>query len=415
MNNRKATKRALLTSVMALALCVVMLVGTTFAWFTDTAKTSVNKIEAGNLDVELYYADNATGEDAQWTQLNNDSPALNFVKAEGAEDEEVLWEPGCTYNLPALKIVNNGNLKLKYKVEITGINGDAKLNEVIKWTIKNDGTPTTTGGIEYALNAKSGNVVDYDIITISGTMDKNAGNEYQNETIDGASITVYATQMTGEFDSFKSDYDKNATYPVADYTALQKAFEGSGVYNVTENVDVKDTLTLTGFNALTLDATGKTISNTEDLWDESTNGWSLLSARGSSYLTVAGGEFKAKENDGYAVDVQDGATVTIEDGTFIGNIHAVYVQKGTAYIKGGFFSVQQKYPEAAKANEFVLNCYDANREAGTAKIIVTGGTFVNFNPADCYAEGAHTNFVADGYKVVSEAHDSDTWYTVIPA
>ena len=159
---------------------------------------------------------------------------------------------------------------------------------------------------------------------------------------------------------------------------------------------------------------GKTVANTNDVWDVKPNDWSLISAQNGADLTISGnGTLKAKENDCYAVDVQDGSTVTIKDGTFIGNIHAVYVQQGTAIIEGGFYSVQQKYPDASKADEFVLNCYDANREAGTAKIIVTGGTFVNFNPADCYAEGAHTNFVADGYKVVSEVKGSDTYYTVV--
>ena len=143
--------------------------------------------------------------------------------------------------------------------------------------------------------------------------------------------------------------------------------------------------------------------------------WSLVSAQNGANLTITGnGTFAAKANDCYAVDVQDGSTVTITSGTFNGNIHAVYVLEGTAIIQGGFYSVQQKYPDSAKADEFVLNCYDANRANGTAKIIVTGGTFVNFNPAACQAEGAHTNFVADGYKVVTEPHGTDTWYTVGP-
>ena len=165
-----------------------------------------------------------------------------------------------------------------------------------------------------------------------------------------------------------------------------------------------------------LDMNGKTISNTVDIWDESKADWSLISARNGAKLTITGnGTFKAKENDSFTVDVQDGATVTIEDGTFIGNIHAVYVYEGTANIKGGFYAVQQKYSVANKADGFVLNCYDANRTGGTAKIIVTGGTFVNFNPADCWAEGEHTNFVADGYSVISEQHGADTWYTVVRA
>ena len=113
--------------------------------------------------------------------------------------------------------------------------------------------------------------------------------------------------------------------------------------------------------------------------------------------------------------MQDGSTVTIKNGTFVGNIHAVYVLKGTAIIEGGTYSVQQKYPDASKADEFVLNCYDENRANGSAKIIVKGGTFINFNPADCQAEGAHTNFVEGGYKVTSKKQSNgDIWYTVVP-
>lgn len=131
-------------------------------------------------------------------------------------------------------------------------------------------------------------------------------------------------------------------------------------------------------------------------------------------MTITGnGNFKAKEDDCYAVDVQDGSTVTIKNGTFVGNIHAVYVLEGTAIIEGGTYSVQQKYPDADKANEFVLNCYDANRANDTAKIIVKGGTFINFNPADCQAEGPHTNFVANGYKVTSKPVGTDIYYTVV--
>ena len=165
---------------------------------------------------------------------------------------------------------------------------------------------------------------------------------------------------------------------------------------------------------VTINANGKTVANTADIWNEGTGAWSLVSAQGGAALTVKGnGTFKAKENDCFAVDVQDGSELVIEDGTFIGNVHAVYVLEGTAYIKGGFYSVQQKYSDASKADEFVLNCYDANRKNGTAKIIVTGGTFVNFNPANCQAEGAHTNFVKEGYHVeVAVQENGDVWYTV---
>ncbi len=174
---------------------------------------------------------------------------------------------------------------------------------------------------------------------------------------------------------------------------------------------------------LVLDLDGKTISNTSDLWNESTGDWSLISVRGTGNLTITGnGTLQAKENDCFAVDVQDGAELTIEDGKFIGNIHAVYVQEGIAYINGGEYSVQQKYQDVSKAYEFVLNCYDPNYQGhdivngdiireytGSAKIVVTGGKFEKFNPADCYAEGAHTNFVAEGYGVIK----NNNKYTVL--
>ena len=213
MNSHRQTKRALLTSVMALVMCVVMLLGTTFAWFTDTARTSVNKIEAGNLDVELYYGNTADGADGTvWEKLDNNSPALKFIQANNTTGAEFYWEPGGTYSLPALKVVNNGNLNLKYKIEITGIKGSAKLNDVIDWTMKL-GSDEFVIGSEHVLNAPAGNAESAAILTISGKMQETAGNTYMNETIDGIAITLKATQATGEYDSTRNDYDENATYP----------------------------------------------------------------------------------------------------------------------------------------------------------------------------------------------------------
>ena len=193
-------------------------------------------------------------------------------------------------------------------------------------------------------------------------------------------------------------------------------YDLAGNLNVTADLAPSKTLTVSGNSNVTINATGKTISNDNkaEIWSD--NDWSLVSVRDNASLTLVGGTYKAKENDCYAVDVEDGANLVIKDGTFIGNIHAVYVYEGTATIEGGFFSVQQKYSDAAKADGFVLNCYDANRANGTAKIIVKGGTFVNFNPADCWAEGEHTNFLADGYKVESHTQtNGDIWYTVVKA
>ena len=196
MTNRKSTKRALLGSVMAMVLCLAMLVGATFAWFTDTASTGVNKIQAGNLDVAL----EMQNADGKW--VSAEGKTLDFVKA--AAGEQVLWEPGCTYTLPELRVVNNGNLALKYKVAITGINGSAKLNEAIEWTIGD-----VAMGAEQHLAAGESNA-----FTIKGHMKESAGNEYMNESIDGIAITVVATQDTVESDSFGKDYDAGAEYPV---------------------------------------------------------------------------------------------------------------------------------------------------------------------------------------------------------
>ena len=182
-----------------------------------------------------------------------------------------------------------------------------------------------------------------------------------------------------------------------------------------QSVDAEKTLVLSGGQSETLNLGDLSISNKNDIWSDSD--WSLLSVRENSSLTITSGAYIAKANDCYAVDVQDGGHLVIEDGHFNGNIHAVYVLEGVAEIKGGTFEVQQKYPDAEKADEFVLNCYDANRENGTAKIIVTGGTFIGFNPGDCKAEGDGTNFVAPGYASIPNgtAADGRTIWKVVPA
>ena len=189
--------------------------------------------------------------------------------------------------------------------------------------------------------------------------------------------------------------------------AVSAAKNGETI-TLTDNIKVENTLVVT--KTLTLDLAGHTLSNDTDIWSD--YNWSLISVRGNGNLTITGnGTLKAKENDCYPVDVQDeGAQLTIENGTFIGNIHAVYVETGAAYIKGGTYSVQQKYTNPSKVDEFVLNLYDANRRNGTAKLSVSGGTFVAFDPANCQAEAQGTNFCAAGYTTTTE--DNNT-YTVV--
>ena len=208
MNNRKATKRALLTSAMALVMCVVMLVGTTFAWFTDTATANVNTIKSGNLNVDM----------VDETGASLVGRTLSWQKAADGAGQEILWEPGATYNLDAFRIVNKGSLALKYEITVNGVKGSSKLLEAINFTAKINGREEALNNLTGVLLPKGATANDpakevveqTDLITISGTMKTGAGNEYQGLTIDGVSITVVATQYTYEYDSKDNQYDVNA-------------------------------------------------------------------------------------------------------------------------------------------------------------------------------------------------------------
>lgn len=203
--------------------------------------------------------------------------------------------------------------------------------------------------------------------------------------------------------------------------ALYTASQIGGAVTLSDNVDFDRTIAVQPGKTMSVNLNGKTVKNTTDLWENPSvpNSWSLFSVRGTdSKLTLSGdGDVIAKANDCYAIDVQGGGHLVIEGGHYNGNIHAVYVTEGVAEIKGGTFEVQQKYPDAEKADEFVLNCLDENYKNGTAKIIVTGGTFIGFNPGDCKVEGNGTNFVAPGYASIANgtAADGRTIWKVVPA
>ena len=410
MTNCKSTKRALLGSVMAMVLCLAMLVGSTFAWFTDTASTGVNKIQAGNLDIELQYATkwDANGVPTKWE--NAEGKTLPFLVNGGipAEGTQILWEPGCTYMLPELRVVNKGNLAVKYKVAITGINGSAKLNNVIDWTI-NDADINLT---EMQLKAGEEGAA----FTIKGHMQESAGNDYMNESIDGIAITVYATQDTVESDSFNNTYDENATYPVVNVTELKEALTNGGVVAVTEDIqtnNIEDTaaarIVISQPTTLNLE---KKIITPDNMGNNNTNFCALIIDADTTINAGENGGIDTGVNGGYGINVRKGATVTINDGYYYGGGTAVQVQKGTLIINGGTFACEP-YSNPTYGYNFLINCVDSAYKNGTAKVIINGGTFVNFDPSNCTAEGAHTNFVADGYKVVSETHGTDTWYTVV--
>ncbi len=262
MTNSKTTKRALLGSSISLLLCFAMLLGTTFAWFTDSATVSGNKIQAGTLDIALEMWDGTKWVDAE-------GKTLNFISANGETD--ILWEPGCNYQLPKLRVVNKGNLAAKFQVQLTGIAGNAKLNEVIDWFFSyeagtsmqrlkwsafnnlNQTLAVVPAGETWGMND------DKLEFQFDGKMKTTAGNEYQGLSIDGVSITVVATQLTYEYDSKDNQYDKNAESPnvkvVSNDADLQAAIAAgetnikllSGEFNVDlYNIPAGNTLTING-------------------------------------------------------------------------------------------------------------------------------------------------------------------------
>ena len=214
MTSSKSTKRALISSALALLMCVAMLIGTTFAWFTDTASTGVNKIQAGNLNIELQMKDN----NGKW--VNAEGKTLPFL-VEGkipAEGTQILWEPGCTYYVPEVRVVNKGNLAVKFEYvnELLGVTG--KLAEVLEPVFK---TPVDTNGEDINIEPevlKPGEASP--AWSFGYHMDENAGNEYQNATATGMCVTVVATQVPYEKDSISDQYDKDATYPVVEAADL---------------------------------------------------------------------------------------------------------------------------------------------------------------------------------------------------
>lgn len=222
------TKRALLTSVLALVLSLAMLAGSTFAWFTDTASTGVNRIVSGNLDVGLEYWDKESG----WLDAENSKDLF---------DENALWEPGYT-QIVYLKVKNNGNLALTYAMQITpvhetvGVNVDGeefKLSDYIKFgwttfTVNGDGTPVALdreaaqdivgGGAQLgktlhrqAEQPMKANAEE--LVALVAWMPENVGNEANYSTVQPTielSLKVLATQAAVESDSFNNTYDEDA-------------------------------------------------------------------------------------------------------------------------------------------------------------------------------------------------------------
>ena len=382
----KSKKSALLLSFTSLLVCFAMLVGSTFAWFTDTASTGVNKIVAGNLDVKLMYSTDME----KWTEATEETKLFN---------DNALWEPGYT-QVVYLKIVNAGNLALKYEAGFSknyssdrgkNVNGDwYRVDNYLK--IGTAETETKFANREDVWNAiaatektlaKEVMLTDGWITLEAGKASKpfavaiymptSVGNEAnasksRPSKVTGLGIEVRATQATVESDSFGTDYDANAA------TVLKRVEYTDGEHTVTGNIQANGAYGAihgTGTAKITVDATtvyGTYVSNYA----------MAVCASSKSEITIKGGEFANQAPEGSALSLiyaEDSAKITIEGGTF-----------------------------KCVSPAWTLNCNDND----AATITVKGGSFYKFDPSNVTV-GEGEIFVADGYKVVQNGD----WYTVV--
>ena len=376
MTNGKSLKRALLSSAFSLIICVAMLIGTTFAWFTDTASTAVNKIQAGNLDVALEM------QKADGTWESAEGKTLTFKTADNRAAENILWEPGCRYELPALRVVNNGNLALKYKLAITGIKGDAKLNEAIEWTINDSDINLTE---EHLLAGKKSAA-----ITVKGHMKESAGNEYQGLSIDGIGITVYAAQYSYENDSKDNTYDKDAEYASgANIIGLGKTYDTltAAAKAWRESKGIVTSGSQFGYNTLndTVDSIAWIISGEVEIGD----GEGVIGSNGAGNSIFGGGYYTpgvtvnnitisgvngakiTKTGDSYLVSAA-GKNVVYENITFTDTVR-IDSNPSNLTFKNCKFEAGFRMPHsAADGNVTIENCTFTGNESGGYAVFAQG-------------------------------------------
>ena len=414
-------KKALLSSAFALDLSVAMLIGTTFAWFTDTASTAVNKIQSGNLKVGFQY----------WN-------GEKYVDAKDATlfSEETLWEPGHT-EVVYLKVINQGNLALKYRLNTINTfeyqyakNSDGNqilLSKYLKIGIA-DGKNADEGVYatrEEAIAAAADNLVSYDSCTKDNTllpattdsesadyfafvvyMPTDVGNEANwDKNVRGSygapwirfNLALNATQASYENDSFDNKYDEGVPYPLA-------GVDANGTGNVIyDELEKQNPSILLGADAarsfgwfvryattINLNGHSMTTNGYQSVIDVTANGNLVITGNGT--IDASGGRDSVT-----AVTVDHGGKLTIENGTFIGKEgnSCIYNAGGTVEIKGGTFKGDPQW---------TLNCQDGSGSVITVK----GGTFYKFDPSNANV-GAGEIVVPDSFKVVQNGD----WYTVV--
>ena len=377
MTSSKSTKRALITSALAILMCVAMLIGTTFAWLTATASTGVNKIQAGNLDVELEYKNSDT---TGFTKADKNTKVFK----EGA-----LWEPGHVEYV-VLKVSNAGSLALKYKLGInianevgsTNVyNKEFKLSDYIRFAVldgdKTEGSVDRDALVAAATDSKlikegytaenhlmaTGTDNSQKVVTLVVWMPTTVGNEANHKkdatapSID-LGISVVATQDTVESDSFGTQYDKDATYPVI-VSNQQQANDA-----ITNATDKKANISIASDQTITLD---NGIANEGDKSRDIT-----FSGNGSQTVDVI---TKAVTAEGGQLNYQRGSSFTFENLTIQageGNFDGIVCNELTfkdCTIKG-------KLTLFGKAT--FINCVFDNTMANQYSIWTWGGTDVTF-------------------------------------
>ena len=424
----KSTKRALVSSALAILMCVTMLIGTTFAWFTDTASTGVNKIVSGNLKVDIMGADS-----------EDHVEKLNFTKAAGAEGEELLWEPGCRYLTEGFKIANKGNLALKWKAEInkdnivngkvvdTAKNGVSLLDVIDFYVVTSKEENAEAVAIENFTGKLAANVGKSETYYIKGVMQTTAGNDYQNLTLEGITITVYATQDTVEYDSFGKDYDKDAeivavtpdSIATVDFTKSNAVYHfAAGSYSGT-TLTVKDNAN-TVFEAAdgaTFDnVTIKYAANRYGETDKSNSSMIIKGFNVAGVLDVncADGKLIVENNTAQKIKVvmnrQDGkenADIQFKDNKLNGGkcgIELVPNHSGyTLTISGNEFTNIVSHAISVMGYQSDLSASNETRTAA-ASITVSGNTFNSYGAGKAaFKIWGDTNLAPNGTDALTEA------------
>lgn len=367
---KNAKRNVIVSAILTIALCFSLMIGGTYAWFTDSAKVNVNKIVSGSLKVGLEMKD---GEN--WVDANGKT--LKFINLDENCEDGDLWAPGYSFRLPELRVVNNGNLTLKFKAYFSGANGDMKLLDVIEFNVKVDnGVETAIHGASTICNnvklySKSENAEKpyYSVINITGTMDENAGNEYMNLSLDSMAITVVATQI-------------NASE--ADYPSIEMKSISGG----TATIDAP--ITAGGYDGVIYAENGADVTINADInaVEQDRYAMAVWADGAGTKVTIKGGMFTQ--------------LITGKDGKYDDQYDMVYASNGAEiFITGGTFQIGKGNPK------WTLNCNDKTK----GKITVTGGTFFNYNPVTDCQEGEV--IVPEGYYVVSKTEGKDVWYSVV--